>query len=137
MSTPTDDWIPAIGEAELPEGKAVRVDLDGTGVLLVRRADDTILAVAARCTHQGAPLDRGVVNLREAEPTVTCPAHGSIFSLLTGRVRRGPATRPVQAYETRVSDGSVEVRVAIGLRTSKSPALARRALRALCVGACP
>ena len=79
-------------------------------MLVVRGPDDSILAVAARCTHQGAPLDRGVLNLRDPDPTVTCPAHGSVFSLVDGRVRRGPAARPVQAFEARVNDGMVEVR---------------------------
>jgi nitrite reductase/ring-hydroxylating ferredoxin subunit len=110
MSTGTDGWISAIEEIELPQDRAVRVELNGTDVLLVRGVEGTILAVDARCTHQGAPLDRGVLHLRDAEPTVTCPAHGSVFSLASGRVRRGPATRPVQAYETRVSEGHVEVR---------------------------
>ena len=92
-------WIPALEVKGLHEAKAVRVEVA-----------DTILAVAARCTHQGAALDRGVLNLRDSDPTVTCPAHGSVFSLVDGRVRRGPATQPVQAFDARVNDGLVEVR---------------------------
>jgi nitrite reductase/ring-hydroxylating ferredoxin subunit len=103
-------WIPTIEAVELREVKAVRVEVAETPVLLVRGPDDSILAVAARCTHQGAPLDRGVVNLRDTDLTVTCPAHGSVFSLVDGRVRRGPASRPVQAFEARTRDGMVEVR---------------------------
>jgi nitrite reductase/ring-hydroxylating ferredoxin subunit len=41
---------------------------------------------------------------------VTCPAHGSMFSLNDGRVMRGPAMRPVTAYEVRIRDEKVEVR---------------------------
>ena len=103
-------WIPAIDAEGLQEAKAVRVEVAETPVLVVRGPDDSIMAVAARCTHQGAPLDRGVLNLRDPDPTVTCPAHGSVFSLVDGRVRRGPASRPVQAFEARVNDGMVEVR---------------------------
>jgi nitrite reductase/ring-hydroxylating ferredoxin subunit len=104
------DWLPAIDANELPEGKAVRIEIGGAYVLLVRRAAGSIFAVGTRCTHQGAPLDRGVLNLRDADPTVTCPAHGSVFSLVDGRVRRGPATRPVPAFEARLNDGKVELR---------------------------
>ncbi len=111
MSVDANDWMPAADAAGLPESKAVRVDVAGTPVLLVRRADDSVFAVAARCTHQGASLDRGVLKLGDSVPTVTCPAHGSVFSLVDGRVRRGPATQPVQAYETRVNDGTVELRL--------------------------
>ena len=103
-------WILAIEAGGLQDSKAVRVEVNETPVLLVRGPDDSILAVAARCTHQGAPLDRGVLNLRDSDPTVTCPAHGSVFSLADGRVRRGPASRPIQAFEARVNDGMVEVR---------------------------
>jgi nitrite reductase/ring-hydroxylating ferredoxin subunit len=110
MSIEADDWVTTIDSAGLPEGKAVRVEVAGTPVLLVRSGEGPILAVAARCTHQGAPLDRGVLNLRDPAPTVTCPAHGSVFSLVDGRVRRGPAGRPVQAFEARVNDGMVELR---------------------------
>ncbi len=41
---------------------------------------------------------------------ITCPWHGSGFSLLDGSVRRGPSTAPLPVYECRVSQGSVEVR---------------------------
>jgi nitrite reductase/ring-hydroxylating ferredoxin subunit len=110
MSIGTSDWLPAIDADGLPEGKAVRVEVEGTSLLLVRTGEGSIFAVAARCTHQGAPLDRGVLNLRDSALTVTCPAHGSVFSLVDGRVRRGPAGRPVQAFEARVNDGKVELR---------------------------
>jgi nitrite reductase/ring-hydroxylating ferredoxin subunit len=42
--------------------------------------------------------------------TVTCPAHGSVFSLADGRVRRGPATHPVQPFDARINDGMIELR---------------------------
>lgn len=110
MSTGPDAWLTAIDADELPEGKAVRVDVAGTTVALVRSAEGSIFAVAARCTHQGAPLDRGALDLRASDPTVTCPAHGSVFSLVDGRVRRGPATQPVQAFEARLNNGKIELR---------------------------
>jgi nitrite reductase/ring-hydroxylating ferredoxin subunit len=110
MSTEVNDWLPAIDADGLPEGKVMRVEVAGTTVLLVRHVSDSIFAVAARCTHQGAPLDRGVLDIRDSDPTVTCPAHGSVFSLVDGRVRRGPATQPVQAFEVRLNDGKVELR---------------------------
>jgi nitrite reductase/ring-hydroxylating ferredoxin subunit len=104
-----DGWS-AIGPLEdLPDGRSARVQVDGTDVLVVR-AGERIFAVGNRCTHQGAPLDRGVARADGPTPTVTCPAHGSVFSLEDGGVRRGPAARPVPAFEVRVSDGTVELR---------------------------
>lgn len=109
MDPRTDRWEPAIGLDDLTDDKATRVQVSGLDVLLLKHGE-TIFAVANRCTHQGAPLDRGVAKASESIPTVTCPAHGSVFSLIDGRVRRGPAFQPVQAFEVRVSEGTVEIR---------------------------
>jgi nitrite reductase/ring-hydroxylating ferredoxin subunit len=107
METETQDWFPVIDLAELTDGKATRVEAFDIAVLLLKNGD-SMYAIANRCTHQGAPLDRGPVKLGDA--TVTCQAHGSVFSLEDGRVRRGPATQPVQAFDARVNGASVEIR---------------------------
>ena len=109
MATQNEGWAPAVGLAELTEGKPVRVEAFGVDVLVVRTGE-AIFAIANRCTHQGAPLHRGVVKALGSDPTVTCPAHGSSFSLVDGRVHRGPATQPLAAFEARVSGGTVELR---------------------------
>ena len=103
------DWTPVVAFDTLPEGKALRVEALGM-TILVLRSGDTLYVVANRCTHQGAPLDHGVTKPLDSVPTVTCPAHGSVFSLVDGHVRRGPATEPLQAFETRVNEGSIELR---------------------------
>jgi nitrite reductase/ring-hydroxylating ferredoxin subunit len=106
---PTNGWI-AVGALDgLPDGKGQRATAGDTTVLLVR-SGDRVFALGNRCTHQGAPLDRGRVKLGESLATVTCAAHGSVFDLEDGRVLRGPATKPEDVFETRVVDGNVEVR---------------------------
>jgi nitrite reductase/ring-hydroxylating ferredoxin subunit len=107
VATEMADWTPTIGIDELIDGKAQRVQAFGIDVLLLKNGD-LVFAIANRCTHQGAPLDRGVTKLPDA--TVTCPAHGSVFSLEDGRVRRGPATQPVASFDVRLNEGSVELR---------------------------
>jgi nitrite reductase/ring-hydroxylating ferredoxin subunit len=102
-------WTPAIGLDQLPGGKGVRVTLDGTDVLLVRSGEG-ILAVANRCTHQGAPLHKGLLKLAGSMPTVQCRVHGSVFRLRDGSVLRGPATQPLPAYDARVDGSTLEVR---------------------------
>ena len=104
-----EDWIAALPLEDLPESRATKVQLDGTAVLLYRSAE-RIFAIGNRCTHQGAPLDRGPVKVSGSEATVTCPAHGSMFRLEDGRVMRGPAARPVPAYDVRINEGAVEIR---------------------------
>jgi nitrite reductase/ring-hydroxylating ferredoxin subunit len=103
------DWERVASLEEVPEGRAHRVKVAGVEAFVVR-SGDAIYALGLRCTHQGTPLDRGVLRLTGTPLTVTCPAHGSMFDLTNGQVRRGPATRPVAVFEARVIDGAIEAR---------------------------
>ena len=105
----TDGWLPTLPLDELPDGRPVHAPAGDEQVML-HRVGDTIYALRNRCTHQGAPLDRGPVKIAGSEATVTCPFHGSTFRLADGGVMRGPAVEAVRAFETRVTDGVVEVR---------------------------
>lgn len=104
-----DGWTPAMPLADLGDRRAVRLDVDGSDVLLVRNGDE-VFAIGNRCSHQGAPLHKGPVRFGGSLRTVQCPLHGSTFELASGKVMRGPATAPAPAYETRVADGIVQVR---------------------------
>jgi len=104
-----DDWIATIPIDDLPDGRSLKANA-GDELVMLHRTGDRIFALRNRCTHQGAPLDRGPVKIAGSEATVTCPFHGSTFRLEDGGVMRGPATEPVLAFETRVTDGVVEVR---------------------------
>jgi nitrite reductase/ring-hydroxylating ferredoxin subunit len=106
-----EGWTPVLAAGELPEGKAIRVSFGGTDVLLYR-SGDRLFALANRCSHQGGPLHKGVVRASGANPTVTCPVHGSVFRLTDGMVVRGPAMARQAVYEARVNGDSVEVRPA-------------------------
>ena len=103
-----DGWSAVMPLVELQDGRSARVLLDGKPVLLAREGE-RLFAIGARCTHQGAPLDRGPLRFGALDQ-VTCPVHGSVFSLRDGRVLRGPATMPEPAFEVRVVDGTVEIR---------------------------
>ena len=109
MAGAIDDWTAVIGLGELHDGKPARLEAFGSDVLVLR-VGEVVFAIADRCTHQGAPLHRGVVKTLGSDPTVTCPAHGSMFSLVDGRVRRGPAVQPLAAFEARVIGETVELR---------------------------
>ena len=102
---PPSDWVEVMDEAELAEGKPVAVDAKGVKVMLVRN-DGNIRAVAATCPHFGGPLNKGKIE----GDTVTCPWHGSVFSLVDGHLIHGPATAPITSYEVRVKNGRIGVR---------------------------
>lgn len=101
------DWTDAAGAAEVLESRLHRVQVAGTPVVLTRHGGD-VHAMAATCSHFGAPLDEGEV----VGDCLVCPWHGSRFRLADGSVARGPATAPQMAYEVRTSGDRIELRVA-------------------------
>jgi nitrite reductase/ring-hydroxylating ferredoxin subunit len=66
----------------------------------------TFYAFDDTCTHLQCSLAEGDLE----ETTVICPCHGSEFDVRSGAVLQGPAREPVETYETRVEDGSLEVK---------------------------
>ena len=98
-------WTPVLDDGDLPDGEHRKVDAGKVSVLLYRSGSN-VLALDSVCSHMGGPLDKGDI----VDGCVVCPWHGSTFSLDDGSVVRGPATRPQPAYETRVSEGRIELR---------------------------
>jgi nitrite reductase/ring-hydroxylating ferredoxin subunit len=98
------DWTDVAAKSDISPNRAVLADADGVPVLLTRHRG-SVVALADRCTHRGAPLHEGKL----ADGCITCPWHGSQFAL-DGTVRRGPATRPKPVLEVRILGGRVQVR---------------------------
>jgi nitrite reductase/ring-hydroxylating ferredoxin subunit len=93
-------------ESELSEYGMQSVEVGGTQILLSRAGGDRICAISNVCSHFGGPLAEGD---REGD-TVVCPWHKSRFDLCTGEVIDGPAVFPQPRYETRVREGTIEVK---------------------------
>jgi nitrite reductase/ring-hydroxylating ferredoxin subunit/uncharacterized membrane protein len=93
-----------------PAGEPVRRTVDDVPLVVVREGDGAIYALAERCSHLAGPLSEGTV----ADGCVECPWHGSMFRLSDGWNVHGPATAPQPAFDTRVVDGGVEVRLRQG-----------------------
>ncbi|MGW3356364.1 Rieske 2Fe-2S domain-containing protein [Streptomyces bungoensis] len=102
-----DTWHRVGAVADLPAGEPVRRVVDDVPVLVLRESGGTIHALADRCSHLAGPLSEGTV----ADGCVQCPWHGSVFRLSDGWNVRGPATAPQPAFDTRIVDGHVEVRL--------------------------
>jgi nitrite reductase/ring-hydroxylating ferredoxin subunit/uncharacterized membrane protein len=98
------DWTWVADLAEIQTGELSRADIGGVPLVLARDGD-RIVALADRCTHRGGPLHEG--ELRDG--CIVCPWHGSTFAL-DGTVAGGPATRPLPAYQVKVTDGQVYAR---------------------------
>ena len=100
------DFTPVLDEADLPDTGMRRVEVDGLGVLLSRSSAGEVCAMSATCNHFSGPLEQGE---REGD-TVVCPWHKSRFDLCSGKPIDGPAVFPQSTYETRVSDGRIEIK---------------------------
>lgn len=100
------EWQRVMAAEELGDRAPRRVEVDGAPVL-VYRAGDAISAIGAVCSHAGGPLQDGTF----ANGCVECPWHQSVFNLRTGEVVHGPATVAQPAYEARVQNGQIELRV--------------------------
>jgi nitrite reductase/ring-hydroxylating ferredoxin subunit/uncharacterized membrane protein len=98
-------WRKALPEADLVEGRPSTVEVHGEQVFLLKQGGQ-VSALANHCMHMGGPLNEGEID----DGTVVCPWHGSTFRIADGCVLRGPATIPQPVLETRVTDGTVEVR---------------------------
>lgn len=101
-----DDWTSVLDDEALAEGASVKVEAGDATVLLHRR-DGHVLAIGNRCSHAGGPLDEGAT---DAAGCVTCPWHQSVFRIEDGAVVHGPATIPLDAYDTRVEVDHIEIR---------------------------
>ena len=84
--------------------------------LLVYRHGDEINVLSDTCSHLSAPLHEGKIvdkshGWESSGPCVECPWHQSVFALRSGEVVHGPATSAQPRFDTRVVDGTVEVRL--------------------------
>jgi 3-phenylpropionate/trans-cinnamate dioxygenase ferredoxin subunit len=75
------------------------------GFVAVFNVDGEFFAIDDLCTHDGGGLAGG----RLEDHQVICPRHGARFCLRTGAALTPPAYEAVRRYETRVTDGVVEV----------------------------
>lgn len=90
--------------ADLAPGTMLLVPVDGEPVLLVN-LDGTIHAMQGLCSHEEYELDQGFLY----GDTLTCTAHGSRFSLVTGEALDPPAELPLVRYPVHLAAGAIWV----------------------------
>ena len=72
---------------------------DNDPAILLRLADDDVVAFSQKCTHLGC-----VVYFQADEDRWHCPCHEGNFDTLTGDVLSGPPTRPLGRIDVEVRD---------------------------------
>ncbi len=91
---------------DVPRLGARTVCSPGGLIALFRTRDDRVFALADKCPHRGGPLSQGIVH----GDRVTCPLHDMVIDLETGRAV-APDEGQTPAFETRVVDGGIEIRL--------------------------
>jgi nitrite reductase/ring-hydroxylating ferredoxin subunit len=97
-------WHPLMPAAGLADRRPARAMLGEVPVVVIRDGS-RVHVLAGRCSHLSGPLWQGTVH----DGCITCPWHGSTFRIADGSVASGPATAPQPVFETRVTDGVIEV----------------------------
>jgi nitrite reductase/ring-hydroxylating ferredoxin subunit/uncharacterized membrane protein len=89
-------------ELEVDQMKLLRV---GDKRIVLARTENGYAAFDDRCTHKGGSLAAGVMMCG----TVQCLWHGSQFDLSTGKVKAGPAKKPIQVYQVTEEHGEIRL----------------------------
>lgn len=110
------DLSQGIALSELREGEPLVGKVGDDAVVIVRRGND-VLAIGARCTHYGGPLEKGLV----VGETIHCPWHHAAFNLRTGEPLSAPALSGTGCYPVTLESGQVRV----GPKTQPAEAPAR------------
>ncbi len=92
--------------SEAPPGRISVHEVDGMRIALCN-VDGRFYAIDDVCTHDGGPLDQGVLEGNLVE----CPRHGAKFDVTSGRAVVLPAVRPVKTYPVQVEGDEVKVQV--------------------------
>ena len=108
MSPEETTRIPVCPVSQLPPGEMILVEHDGEPIAVVN-CEGTYFAIEDRCSHDDGPLVEG--DLNQADCTVECPRHGSIFDLRTGKPKTLPAFEPVRTFTVGITDETITLEV--------------------------
>ncbi|GAA5097793.1 non-heme iron oxygenase ferredoxin subunit [Microbacterium yannicii] len=100
--------------SDLVQDEARRVEIDGVAIALVRDSSGEVHAIGDVCTHGDISLSEGFVDGDSLE----CWAHGSAFSLRTGKPLNLPAYEPVPVFAVTVDGDDVLVDATVTLEVN-------------------
>ena len=91
---------------EISPGHGKLVEAGGKKIALFN-VEGAFYAIDDTCTHVGGPLSERSLDGKE----VTCPWHGAIYDVTSGKVLSPPAPQGVARYDVRVEGSDIEVEV--------------------------
>ncbi len=100
--------------SDLVQDEARRVELDGVAIAVVLDASGEVHAIGDTCTHGDISLADGFVD----GDTLECWAHGSAFSLRTGKPHNLPAYEPVPVFAVTIDGDDVLIDPAVKIEAN-------------------
>jgi len=100
----SEKQVAAAKLSEIKNGEMKQVSVGETPVLLVR-TDDKCHAIAAHCTHYGAPLVEGAL----VEGRIICPWHHACFNAATGDMLEPPALDSLASFPVTVEGDDIYI----------------------------
>lgn len=101
-------WIRAMKIKVLARGASQSVTLADEEVRLCRLDNGEVFGVADSCSHDNASFEGGTIE----DACLTCPRHGAVFDVVSGKALKMPAVAPIETYPVRITDdGWIEVQV--------------------------
>lgn len=120
----SDQRVPICQADELSEGQMRQFSVLGKEILLAR-VGDSFSAIAAHCSHYGAPLVQGVLH----EGRVVCPWHNACFEVSSGVQLEPPGQDDLAQYVIEVEAGTVYVTLPMPEAQKATPSLAEADLQ--------
>lgn len=102
----TKGWIETLAVEDVPVGKMKCFRNEEQNILIVN-LDNRLSAFRNECSHQGLPLDGGM--LEADERMLICPWHGFKFDAGSGECLTAPAAQ-LESFPLRVENGKILVR---------------------------
>ena len=106
---------------ELRDGEMKQISAAGTEILLAR-VKGNYHAVAAHCTHYGAPLVDGVLSGER----IICPWHHACFNATTGDLEEPPALDSLPCFPARIENGKVLVHIPDDAKDRRTSPMTKR-----------
>jgi nitrite reductase/ring-hydroxylating ferredoxin subunit len=99
------EFVKVTEKKDIPPGEMKEVELASEQVCIIN-VDNNYYAIGNVCTHQGGPLNEGMLDGHELE----CPWHLAKFDIRTGNVLAPPSEKPEPSYDVKVEGTNILIK---------------------------
>ena len=105
---------------DLQNGEMQQIAVADSQILL-SKINDKFYATSAVCTHNGAPLAKGIL----CQEKIICPWHNACFNAISGQQLEPPGLNSLAAFDVRVEGEQVLVKLPSEVSEQRTLAMAR------------